>query len=180
MVFFVFAFACFVCYVRTVRGKVKIMLDLEIIDALEILTDEQVKMLQDLIQYAAQELDVKEGECSISILSNDEIQIYNAQYRGKDMPTDVLSFAMQEQGDPTFDFELEDELPALGDIFISYERIQEQAKTYGHSFERELGFLAVHGFLHLMGYDHMTEKDEEEMFELQKNILDHYGLKRVE
>lgn len=156
------------------------MIDLEIIDAQEILTDEQINMLQDLMQYAAQQLDVKEGECSISIVSNDEIQVYNAQYRNKDMPTDVLSFAMQEEGDVAFDFELEDEMPALGDILISYERTQEQAETYGHSFERELGFLAVHGFLHLMGYDHMTEEDEKEMFDLQKQILDRYGLKRSE
>lgn len=154
------------------------MLDLEIIDELERLTEEQTKMLQDLIQYTAQRLDVAEGECSVSIISNDEIQVYNAQYRGKDMPTDVLSFAMQEEGDPAFDFVLEDELPALGDIFISYERACEQAADFAHSFERELGFLAVHGFLHLMGYDHMNEADEKKMFELQKRILDGYGLQR--
>lgn len=154
------------------------LLDLEIIDELERLTEEQTKMLQDLIQYTAQRLDVAEGECSVSIISNDEIQVYNAQYRGKDMPTDVLSFAMQEEGDPAFDFVLEDELPALGDIFISYERACEQAADFAHSFERELGFLAVHGFLHLMGYDHMNEADEKKMFELQKRILDGYGLQR--
>lgn len=154
------------------------MLDLEIIDELEILTEDQTKMLKDLLQYTATRLDVQEGECSVSIVSNDEIQVYNAQYRDKDMPTDVLSFAMQEEGDPAFDFDLEDELPALGDIFISFERAREQAEDFGHSFERELGFLAVHGFLHLMGYDHMNEVDEKKMFVLQKGILNDYGLQR--
>ena len=154
------------------------MLDLEIIDDHQRLTDKQIVLLQDLIQYTAGSLEIPEGECSVLIVTNDEIQIYNRQYRGKDMPTDVLSFAMQEQGDPDFDFELEDELPALGDIFISYEKTKEQAEAYGHSFERELGFFAVHGFLHLIGYDHMTEAKEKEMLDLQKRILDAYGLSR--
>ena len=66
----------------------------------------------------------------------------------------------------------------LGDIIISIAKAEEQAKEYGHSFIRELGFFAVHGFLHLVGYDHMTEEEEEEMFTLQKEILDEYGLKR--
>ena len=154
------------------------MLDLEIIDDHQRLTDKQIVLLQDLIQYTAGSLEIPEGECSVLIVTNDEIQIYNRQYRGKDMPTDVLSFAMQEQGDPDFDFELEDELPALGDIFISYEKTQEQAVAYGYSFERDLGFLAVHGFLHLIGYDHMTEAKEKEMLDLQKRILDAYGLSR--
>jgi probable rRNA maturation factor len=73
----------------------------------------------------------------------------------------------------------EDPMPRnLGDIMISTERAAEQAEEYGHSFDRELGFLAVHGFLHINGYDHMTPEDEKEMFGLQKEILDAYGLKR--
>ena len=67
----------------------------------------------------------------------------------------------------------------LGDLFISIDKTREQAADYGHSFERELGFLAVHGFLHLNGYDHLNEADEKEMFGLQKEILDAYGLKRA-
>jgi probable rRNA maturation factor len=66
----------------------------------------------------------------------------------------------------------------LGDIMISTERAQEQAQEYGHSYDRELGFLALHGFLHINGYDHMTPEDEKIMFGLQKEILDAYGLER--
>lgn len=66
----------------------------------------------------------------------------------------------------------------LGDIFISLDRTKEQAKDYGHSFERELGFLVVHGFLHLNGYDHQTEAEEKEMFALQEKILKEHGLER--
>lgn len=66
----------------------------------------------------------------------------------------------------------------LGDIIISIERTKEQAKEYGHSFDRELGFLALHGFLHLLGFDHMNEEDEKVMFTKQKEILEEYGLSR--
>jgi probable rRNA maturation factor len=66
----------------------------------------------------------------------------------------------------------------LGDIIISIERTKEQAEEYGHSFDRELGFLALHGFLHLLGFDHMNEEDEKEMFTKQKEILEEYGLSR--
>ena len=66
----------------------------------------------------------------------------------------------------------------LGDIIISIEKTKEQALEYGHSFDRELGFLALHGFLHLLGYDHMNEADEKEMFSRQTDILEAYGLKR--
>lgn len=71
------------------------------------------------------------------------------------------------------------EMPrVLGDIIISVPKTKEQAAEFGHSFERELGFLAVHSLLHLLGYDHMTEEEEKEMFGLQREILDEYGLKR--
>ena len=66
----------------------------------------------------------------------------------------------------------------LGDIIISIERTKEQAEEYGHSFDRELGFLALHGFLHLLGFDHMNEEDEKVMFTKQKEILEEYGLSR--
>ena len=75
--------------------------------------------------------------------------------------------------------ELAAELPVnLGDLFISIDKVAEQAKFLGHSFDRELGFLVVHGFLHLNGYDHEQPEDEKEMFTLQREILDQYGLER--
>ena len=110
----------------------------------------------------------------------ERIKEINRDYRGKDTPTDVISFAIQEGEDFPFDLlELDEDIPQdFGDLFISIDKASEQAKDYGHSFERELGFLALHGFLHLNGYDHMTPEDEKEMFGLQKEILKEYGLER--
>ena len=89
---------------------------------------------------------------------------------------------MEEETEEELPIIFDDEMPAmprnLGDIMISVERAKEQASEYGHSYDRELGFLALHGFLHINGYDHMTPEDEKEMFGLQKEILDAYGLKR--
>ena len=92
------------------------------------------------------------------------------------------SFAAEEAGDETpiiMDPEMAAEIPVnLGDLFISIDKVAEQAKFLGHSVDRELGFLAVHGFLHLNGYDHEKPTDEEKMFKLQREILEGYGLTR--
>ena len=100
------------------------------------------------------------------------------EYRNKDAATDVISFAMEEMGEDEMKIVGADIPRMLGDIIISIERTKEQAAEYGHSFDRELGFLALHGFLHLLGFDHMTESDEKVMFTKQKEILDEYGLSR--
>lgn len=142
--------------------------------------------IDSLLQFAANYLKLpEETEMSVTFMDNEAIQVINRTYRGKDAPTDVISFAMEEEGEGEvaiiFDEEeLADfEMPrTLGDIMISTERAMEQAEEYGHSYDRELGFLALHGFLHLNGYDHMTPEDEQEMFGLQKEILDAYGLER--
>ena len=97
----------------------------------------------------------------------------NKTYRGIDRPTDVISFALEEDEN----YEVKERL--LGDIYISIDKVYEQAKEYEHSVKRELFFLVTHGFLHLLGYDHMTEEEEKEMFSLQEKILDEYGVKRV-
>ena len=76
------------------------------------------------------------------------------------------------------DVDLETGLLTIGDIYICLDRAKEQASEYGHSYLRELSFLLVHGFLHLLGYDHMNEEDEKKMFSLQEEILDGYGIKR--
>ena len=112
-------------------------------------------------------------EVSVTFVDNKEIRALNGKYRNVDKETDVLSF-------PLFDYEgLEDEPPVdelmgmLGDIVISLE----QAKTYGHSFEREAAFLCVHSMLHLLGYDHETgEEDEQDMRRRQTEILEAMGL----
>ncbi|WP_233487740.1 rRNA maturation RNase YbeY [Aerococcus sp. 1KP-2016] len=138
-------------------------------------------MLQDLLAYAADYMKLDgEIELSLTIVDDEEIHAINKEYRNIDRPTDVISFAIEDQGeDEMAIIGLPDDLPReLGDLFISIDKVREQAIDYGHSFERELGFLALHGFLHLNGYDHMEEADEKVMFGLQKEILDAYGLKR--
>ena len=160
-------------------------MEIAFIDENERVTAKKMQEIDDLLQYAASHLDLPEDtEMSITFMDNNEIQEINRVYRNKDMPTDVISFALEEEGEDElsiiFDEEFDDsQFPRnLGDLMISVERANEQAEEYGHSVDRELGFLALHGFLHLNGYDHMTPEDEKVMFGLQKEILDAYGLKR--
>lgn len=104
---------------------------------------------------------------SIVFVSLEQIQELNKTFRQIDKATDVLSFPNDDIEDKT-----------LGDIFISLDKAKEQAESYGHSFEREVGFLAVHGYLHLIGYDHHTKEDEEKMITMQENILKRAKLER--
>lgn len=106
--------------------------------------------------------------CSVSIMLTDDVTIheYNRNYRSVDRPTDVLSFAANE-GDEL----LSPPDGFLGDIMISVPRAEEQAASLGHSTERELMFLTVHGILHLLGYDHMNPDDEAVMLERQREII---------
>ncbi|KDN57286.1 MAG: rRNA maturation RNase YbeY [Exiguobacterium sp.] len=147
-----------------------------------LLTSAQRELVEAILVHAATEEDVEEpSELSVTFLTNELIQEINRDWRGKDAPTDVISFAFDEMGEEEMDFMLdEDEPRLLGDLVISVERCREQAADYGHSFERELGFLAIHGFLHLLGYDHMTPEDEAEMTARQEEVLAHFELKRGE
>ncbi|MBP3321340.1 MAG: rRNA maturation RNase YbeY [Clostridia bacterium] len=112
-------------------------------------------------------------EVSVTFTDNEKIKELNAQYRNIDRATDVLSFPLFDE-----DFEDEEEL-ALGDVVLSLEKAEEQAKEYGHSFEREVAFLVVHSVLHLLGYDHETsEEDEKEMFFRQEEIMKLLKLER--
>lgn len=112
-------------------------------------------------------------EVSVTFTDNEKIKELNAQYRNIDRATDVLSFPLFDE-----DFEDEEEL-ALGDVVLSLEKAQEQAKEYGHSFEREVAFLVVHSVLHLLGYDHETSKeDEKEMFFRQEEVMKMLKLER--
>ncbi|WP_425458072.1 rRNA maturation RNase YbeY [Bacillus rubiinfantis] len=135
--------------------------------------------IERLLHFAAEKMKIKEhSEVSLTFVSNEKIQEINREYRDKDTPTDVISFALEELGEGEIELVGADLPRILGDIIISVPKAKAQAEEYGHSFIRELGFLSVHGFLHLLGYDHMTEADEKEMFTLQKEILDEYGLTR--
>ena len=112
-----------------------------------------------------------EAILSVTFVNNGFIHKLNKEYRGVDRPTDVISFAFLDSEE-----EKEEKLHGtgplcLGDIYISVDKAKEQAKEYGHPLERELSFLFVHGLLHLLGYDHMNEEDEEVMFRLQDEIL---------
>ncbi|TOZ06222.1 rRNA maturation RNase YbeY [Leuconostoc pseudomesenteroides] len=160
-------------------------MDLAIIDQTK---DGVSQYHQDLVRavldYAGSYLKLPDNtEMSVTFMNNDEIHRYNKTYRGIDKPTDVISFAIEEDGDdfPVLpDEEMDEELAKnIGDILVSVDIIASQAEYLVHSYERELGFLVVHGFLHLNGYDHMLgDAEEKEMFDLQRKILDDYGLRR--
>jgi len=152
------------------------MLTVEFIDEHQTIASAFLPEVEALLQFAAEEEGITdEAEVAVSFVTSEEIQEINHQYRNKDSVTDVISFALEEGED---DFEDPSEIRVLGDIIICIERAREQAQDYGHSFERELGFLSLHGLLHLLGYDHMTEEEEKVMFGRQDDILSAYGLTR--
>jgi len=140
---------------------------------------DDIDLLQRLIIFTAEREGVsREAEVSINFVDNKEIQELNRNYRQQDKTTDVISFALQESVEGELDIVGEDIPLVLGDIVISVDKAKEQAGEYNHSLERELGFLTVHGFLHLLGYDHMTEEEEKKMFQKQEAILEEFGLER--
>jgi probable rRNA maturation factor len=145
------------------------------------ISESLVRMLQQLLELAADSEGLTSGEVALTLVDNDAIHDLNRVYRGIDRPTDVLSFAMRELGEeePLIQQPDQDEMnELLGDIIISIPKAIEQAEEYGHSFERELGFLFVHGFLHLVGYDHQDEEAERIMFSKQEQILQAAGVLR--
>jgi len=116
-----------------------------------------------------------EGEIALSVVITDEgtVQELNREFRNVDAPTDVLAFGTGEESD----FVTDTEKPAyLGDVIISYPRAVIQAEEYGHSINRELALLTVHGVLHLLGYDHVDEVERTEMWARQNEILESLGL----
>ena len=117
-----------------------------------------------------------EAEVSLMLVDDERIHELNREYRGVDRPTDVLSFALQEETEEEPDTEFEDDM--LGDIVISVPRAREQAIDYGHSFEREIVYLAVHGTLHLLGYDHEDDEDKQEMRAKEEEVMAVLGLER--
>jgi probable rRNA maturation factor len=154
-------------------------LDIDFLDDTNEMKDESIKQIEELLNFSQKKLEITEPcELSVTFVNNDRIQEINREYRGKDQPTDVISFAMEELGEGEIQISGGNMPRVLGDIIISTDKAREQAEDFGHSVERELGFLAVHGFLHLLGYDHETEADEKEMFDLQRRLLDEYGLGR--
>lgn len=134
---------------------------------IKILLDENIK---DIVNNVVKEcLDYEEFgsnyEISVSFVDNDEIKELNKRFRGKDIETDVLSFPMNDE------LEGEDYLPILGDIIISMEKANIQAKEYDHSLEREIAYLTAHSMFHLMGYDHLTEEEKNIMRKKEKEVM---------
>ncbi len=151
---------------------------IDVYDKTETLSENQIQLLKDVLQFTAEkEKIVHDVELSLTIVTNEEIKHLNNQYRNKNEPTDVLSFQM----DNPF-MELENEINygplQIGDIIISIEKVNEQATRYNHSFDRELTFLAIHGFLHLLGYTHDNKENEKVMFQKQDTILEEFKLGR--
>lgn len=161
----------------------------EMIDETGQVSEEIKNQTLDLLQFAAEETGKENKEMAVTFVTNERSHELNLEYRDTDRPTDVISLEYKPESDLTFSeedlaenselAEMLDEFDAyIGELFISVDKAREQAEKYGHSFEREMGFLAVHGFLHINGYDHYTPEEEKEMFTLQEEILTAYGLKR--
>ena len=127
--------------------------------------------------FEIEKLENKNLYVNVVLTNAKNIKSINKEHRGIDKETDVLSFPMFEKNEiANLDNTNED---ILGDMVISIERGEEQAKEYGHSFERELAYMVVHSFYHLLGYDHMTEEDKKEMREKEENVLGILGIRRV-
>ncbi|MFB9280050.1 rRNA maturation RNase YbeY [Cohnella cellulosilytica] len=159
--------------------------------------EQWMEALEKLLAIAGRKEEVERGIVTLTLTDDEGIRELNRQYRDLDKPTDVLSFSLLEgeQADIRYEDEYESSAEGeeswedddkagdpfsdlLGDIVISVPRAEAQAAEYGHSFERELGFLFVHGFLHLLGYDHGDEEEERLMFAKQEEVLREAGLVR--
>ena len=162
---------------------------IEIVDETGKVSEEILKQTQEILEFAAQKTGKENKEMAVTFVSNARSHELNLEYRDTDRPTDVISLEYKPELDIAVDEEdlldhpelaemLEDFDAYIGELFISVDKAREQAEEYGHSFEREMGFLAVHGFLHINGYDHYTPEEEAEMFGLQEEILTAYGLTR--
>ena len=134
---------------------------------------DELKTIEKLLNYAIEHEKLNNLEFSVIIVDNEKIHEINKEFRGIDRPTDVITFALEDNEDFP-----EMETRILGDVYISLDKAKGQALEYGHSFLRELSFLSIHGFLHLLGYDHMEENDEKVMFSKQEEILNGFGIKR--
>ena len=147
------------------------MNDIEIVDEYGYFKDEENSYVLDVLDYTLKKLKIENATFTVILTDDVKVHELNKTYRGIDRTTDVISFALNDNG------VFPGPINVLGDIYISIPKMKEQAETYEHSEKRELSFLAVHGLLHLLGYDHtLGEKEEKEMFDLQKEILNEKGI----
>ena len=133
----------------------------------------EITNLNNYIKFLTKELNIENAIFNIIFVTNDEIHRLNKGYRNIDRVTDVISFALEDN--KKIDLE---SIRVLGDIYIAIDVAYNQAREYNHSKEREVSFLATHGVLHLLGYDHMNPKDEKIMFDLQEELLSKYNITR--
>lgn len=139
--------------------------------------DEEIKELETVekVLYSAIEKEKLENvEFNLIIVDNKYIHELNKMYRNIDRETDVITFALEDEDSIV----IPNDKRILGDIYISIDKAKSQAEEYGHSLLRELSFLAVHGFYHLLGYDHQTKEEEQIMFKKQEEVLESYGITR--
>lgn len=139
--------------------------------------DKEIKeldILQGYVDFVVKEENLENCLFNIILINNKEIKEINCKYRNIDRETDVITFALEDNEDNVKGMEFR----VLGDIYISIDKTCEQAKLYGHSVKRELCFLATHGILHLLGYDHMNEEEEKIMFKRQEELLNAYEIQR--
>ncbi|MCM3089130.1 probable rRNA maturation factor [Bhargavaea ginsengi] len=154
-------------------------LTIDLMDETGTVREKDQQLVVRLLEHAGKMEDVGEAELSVTFMDDESIRSVNRDYREKDRATDVISFALEETVEGEVAVNQPEGMPRLlGDILISTETADRQAEEYGHSREREIGFLALHGFLHLLGYDHMNEADERRMFGRQDEILESFGLGR--
>lgn len=144
------------------------------------LTEEQLQLLEAVLDFGMDRHQQGNAEVSLVLVDDDYIRELNLEYRGLDQPTDVLSFAFHEV-EANLVFSQGEDIPdLLGDIYISVERAVEQSARFGHSPERELCYLATHGLLHLVGYDHQNPEETARMREAEEQIMNEFALGRTD
>lgn len=133
----------------------------------------ELEILEQYVKNIVKKLNIEKAIFNIILVDEEEIHNLNRDYRGVDRKTDVITFALEDNNNFR-----NPEIRVLGDIYLCIPVAYEQASIYGHSNTREICFLATHGILHLLGYDHMIEEDEKEMFSLQEELLEEYDITR--
>ncbi|MBR2711866.1 MAG: rRNA maturation RNase YbeY [Bacilli bacterium] len=134
----------------------------------------ELDLVKKVLEFGMKKEKLNHTSFNVIIVDNNYIHELNKNYRDIDRETDVITFALEDEDS----VKLPGDMRILGDIYISIDKARSQAIEYGHSFEREICFLAVHGFYHLLGYDHMNEEEEKVMFGKQEEVLSEYGVTR--
>ena len=135
---------------------------------------EELVKIKRVLEYAVKKENLEKVEFNVIIVNNSYIHELNKTYRGMDRETDVITFALEDEEEVVNGSDSR----ILGDIYISIDKAKIQAEEYHHSLKRELSFLAVHGFYHLLGYDHIKKEEEKIMFSRQEEVLNECGIKR--